>query len=167
MPLIPSPPLHNLIRQIKKHNFQGRLLAIDPGETTGYAIFERTETSTLLTEAGQIPSWPLELGIPWLRKTLSAQPKHVVYEAYHVYKWRLAEHTFSEVPTIQIIGCLKTLCISAGIPYSRQTALMGKSFATDSKLEYWGFYLPGLVHARDAIRHGCQFLLFGPPKNDS
>lgn len=88
------------------------------------------------------------------------RPNFVVYEAYHVYKWKLEEHTFSRVPTIQIIGCLRTHCILRDIPNDEQTAQIGKGFATDAKLKLWDLYLPGLVHARDAIRHGAHWLLF-------
>ena len=152
-----------MIRQIKKHNFIGRVAVFDPGETTGFAIFERTDGNTTLVHAQQLVTWPLEKGIPALHDAFACSPKHVVYEAYHIYKWRLAEHTYSEVPTIQLIGIIKYLCIIRDIPYTKQTALVGKSFCTDRKLEHWGLYQPGLVHARDAIRHGCQFLIFGPP----
>ena len=159
---IVSPNLHNLIRQIKKHDFRGRLVALDPGETTGFAMFERYETETILTAAQQLNTWPMEKAVPEFKAVINSyRPDFVVYETYHVYKWRLQEHAFSEVPTIQLIGAIKLLCIERNIPYYKQTALTGKSFATDPKLEYWGFYLPGLVHARDAIRHGCQYLLFG------
>jgi len=156
-----SPQLHNLIKQVKKHDFRGRLAVFDPGETTGFAIFERGEDHTTLIHTAQLDTWPLEQNINVLHDAFACNPKHVVYEAYHIYKWRLQEHTFSEVPTIQLIGIIKYLCILRDIPYTKQTALTGKSFCTDSKLEYWGLYHPGQIHARDAIRHGCQFLLFG------
>ena len=161
MSAVSSAPLHTLIKQIKKHDFIGRLAVFDPGETTGFAIFERGEDHTTLTYATQLPTWPIEKGVESLHRAFECQPKHVVYEAYHIYKWRLAEHTYSEVPTIQLIGIIKYLCILRDIPYTKQTALTGKSFCTDQKLEYWGLYKPGLIHGRDAIRHGCQFLLFG------
>lgn len=167
MDAIASAPLHTLISQIQKHNFIGRVAVFDPGETTGFAVFDRGEDTTTLTYVRQLDTWPIEKAIPSFHRAFEFRPQHVVYEAYHIYKWRLQEHTYSEVPTIQLIGILKYMCIIRQIPYTKQTALTGKSFCTDQKLEYWGLYRPGLIHGRDAIRHGCQFLLFGPPTNQN
>jgi hypothetical protein len=157
-----APKLHELITRLNKHDFRGRIAIFDPGETTGFACFQRTAEVTVLLGCQQIPTWPIESGYLELQKVLDEyRPSRVLYEAYHVYKWRLEEHTFSEVPTIQIIGALKLLLLQRGIPYSNQTAQVGKGFCTDDKLKYWDLYMPGKVHARDAIRHGCHFLLFG------
>ena len=46
------------------------------------------------------------------------------------------------------------------IPTHKQMASTAKTFATDKKLREWGFWERGMRHARDAIRHGCYFLLF-------
>lgn len=162
MPLFPRelPELHKLIKQVNKSTFEGRLLAVDPGETTGVSIFQHDQNRTSLLYAAQIDSWPLQKGVPNLDQLFNWFPKHIVCEAYHVYSWKLEQHKFSEVPTIQIIGCLKTLAIQHYTPVSFQTAQVGKGFSTDRKLEVWDLYLQGLIHARDSIRHGCHYLLF-------
>lgn len=154
------PNLHKLIGQVNKSTFQGRLLAVDPGETTGVAVFDHNQEKTSLIYAAQIDTWPLNNAVPNLGRLLDYSPKHIVCEAYHVYSWKLDQHKFSEVPTIQIIGCLRTLAIQRGTGVSFQTAQVGKGFSTDKKLEFWDLYLTGLVHARDSIRHGCHYLLF-------
>jgi len=165
MTRIASPNLHAMIQKLHQHSFHGTIAAFDPGETTGFAVFERGPEHTSLVHAEQLQTWPLETGVEELRRAFSYLPTYIVYEAYHVYKWRLAEHTWSEIPTIQVIGAIKYCAIRRGIPYHRQTAQIGKGFCSDDKLRNWGLYLEGKVHARDAIRHGCQFLLFGPPKD--
>jgi hypothetical protein len=159
--MYPAPELHDLINKLGRHNFLGRLAIYDPGETTGFAVYERTPNTTKLLTYEQLATWPIETGYKELQRSLGWLPTRVVYEAYHVYKWRLEEHTFSEIPTIQIIGSLKTLLLQTGVPYSNQTAQIGKGFCTDDKLKKWNLYMPGKVHARDAIRHGAHFLLFG------
>ena len=164
------PELERLVRQLDKYDFSGHLLALDPGETTGYALFHRRSQQSWLISAGQIQTWPFEDCVRSLTLNFQhahSRPSQVVYEVYHVYGWRLQEHSFSEIPTIQIIGCIKTLCVQNDIPYHGQTAQVGKGFCSDQKLRYWGLYQPGLVHARDAIRHGCHYLLFGPSKAQS
>jgi hypothetical protein len=142
--------------------FVGKLLAVDPGETTGISLLDvHYDQIELMTQA-QIPTWPLEGGAQQIN-TLFATflPTFVVYEAYHVYSWRLEEHTFSEIPTIQIIGAFKYAAILRGIPYKRQTAQVGKAFFKDDLLRKLDMYYEGQPHARDSLRHAAQHIVFG------
>lgn len=145
--------------------FDGVLLALDPGETTGVACFASDSTTATLVHASQIKTWPLELGVENMTKLLKElEPKSLVFESYQVYEWKSKDHVWSQIPTVQVIGMIKTLCIQMGIPYHTQTAQVAKGFVTDDKLKAWGYWQDGLRHARDAIRHACYFLLFGPSK---
>jgi hypothetical protein len=159
---IQSVELHDLIVKVKKHNFQGKLLWFDPGETTGWALFRRNPEHTFLEAQGQLETWPIEACVRNFTDLIqSSQPTRVGYESYHIYQWRLKEHTFAEVPTLQIIGCLRTLCIQKMMPYDSQTAQTGKGFSTDDKLKKWGIFHPNMKHARDAVRHATHYLIFG------
>src|SRR6266404_7662680 len=121
--------LHNLRQMIKKNaDWNGVLLALDPGETTGWAILECASKHTKLIAQGQVNTWPIENAVNGIGKLLIYEPTKVVYEAYHVYSWRLNEHSFSDVPTIQIIGCLRTLAVLSGVGCDCQTAQTGKAF---------------------------------------
>lgn len=151
--------------QIKKSTYSGILLSVDPGETTGVSVFKASPQTSKLLYTAQIETWPLDLAVPEFGKLFNEySPSLVVYEAYHIYSWRLDEHRFSEVPTIQIIGCLKTLAIQHQAPTYCQTAQVGKGFVTDDKLKQWSLYFPGLQHSRDSLRHGCHYLLFDKVK---
>lgn len=153
------------VNKQKSYSYDGVLLALDPGETTGVACFSSNSAESVLVHAGQIKTWPLEVGVENMTKLLKdLQPKSLVFESYQVYEWKAKDHTWSQVPTLQVIGMVKTLCIQMGIPYHTQTAQVAKGFCTDSKLEEWGYWQTGMRHARDAIRHACYFLLFGPSK---
>lgn len=144
--------------------YVGWLLALDPGETTGWAMFESTLEQVTLQGCGQVKTWPLEIGLnlidPLMTKSSPEVPLTVVMESYRVYEWKSDSHSWSDVPTLQVIGAFKTLAIQRKLPYYEQTAQVAKQFVTDEKLETWGFYKPGLRHARDAMRHGCYFHLF-------
>lgn len=162
---------HDLRKKIGKSSFTGKLLALDPGETTGFSLFQAGPDNTSLLLAGQMKTWPLESGLPQFNYFFHRPNDEidtpnrldfVVYEKYHIYQWKLDEHTFAEVPTIQVIGMIRTLCIQQDIPYTYQTAQVGKGFCTDQKLKEWGLWITGLIHARDSIRHGCHRLLFQP-----
>lgn len=88
----------------------------------------------------------------------------VIYEGYKVYPWKLKQHSFSDVPTLQFIGFLRHACAVRGVPTATQMAQLVKTFCTDRKLKQWGLYNEGKRHANDAIRHGCYWLLFGMGK---
>jgi hypothetical protein len=133
-----------------------RLLVLDPGETTGWALFEDGKLST----AGQLGT-KQEGWIAIHSLFHHIQPNMVVYENYRVYQHKLERHSNSEVYTVRLIGVIEFLCeIIHGIPHYNQMAHEAKGFVSDDKLQKWGYYKPGLKHARDAIRHGCYFLLF-------
>lgn len=150
----------------REKRFSGRLLTLDPGETTGVSFWEVTQEEANLKHIDQIKTWPLEHAVNNFQRLFDEyRPSFVVFESYQVYQWKLDEHSFSDVPTVQVIGCLKTYCIFRGIKYTSQTAQVAKQFCTDDKLDKWGLYHKGQRHARDAIRHGVYFLLFGLKKD--
>lgn len=142
--------------------FEGSLLAFDPGQTTGWAFFRSSEDDIFLEEVGQADTWPMANCIPNLTYLYNVKkPLKVVHEVYRVYSWKTEDHTWSDVPTLHVIGCIETLCIQQHITYESQTAQIAKNFCTDERLKDWGMYAKGQRHARDAIRHGCYYLLFG------
>jgi hypothetical protein len=153
------------LRGVKpEKRFHGRLLSLDPGQTTGYAVWECLSQSVVLLDAGQLYTWAKEdIDVRPLNAIISKYgPTHTVLESYQIYEWKNKDHSWSQVPTIQVIGGIKVLCQWNNITYSQQTAQVAKQFVTDEKLEAWGYYKPGVRHARDAIRHGCYYLLFRP-----
>lgn len=143
-----------------KNPLQGkRILVFDPGHTTGWAFFEYGT----LVDMGEIDTTSItsciENALP-LYHTYA--PEIVVMEDYRIYKWRQKQHVGSEVLTIQIIGCLETLAIQDFVNHVvKQPAQIAKGFCTDKKLKEWDMYQPGIRHARDAIRHGCYYIMFG------
>ena len=136
-----------------------RILSFDPGHTTGWAFFHHGE----LINQGQIDTTSIanciENAMPILH---DYAPEIVVMEDYRVYKWRQKQHVGSEMLTTRIIGSLETLAIQDFVNHVvKQPAHVAKGFCTDAKLKEWGMHQPGMRHARDAIRHGCYYILFG------
>lgn len=132
----------------------GILLALDPGETTGYALFD----GGTFIESGEIPT-----PTPMTMLTLieGSAPSRVVCESYHIYGHKLRQHSGSDVPTLQLIGGVRLACEILEIPLYFQAAHQAKGFCSDAKLRAWGLFHPSSRHARDAARHGAYFLLFG------
>lgn len=134
-----------------------RLLALDPGETTGVALFEDRK----LISANQIGTGNMQLAPRFIANLFKeCQPDFVVFEDYRVYAWKKDQHSWAALHTPRLIGGIETLLNLAGTPFHKQMANLAKGFATDDKLRAWDMYEKGQKHARDAIRHGIYFLLF-------
>lgn len=132
----------------------GRILCLDPGETTGWAVFE----AGVLDSCGQRSTkHPAEIA-DLIRETLDLDL--LVFELYRIRGNKARQHIGSEVLTIQHIGAIKVVADELEIPIVGQSAGQAKGFATDVKLRRWGLYQSNLRHANDAIRHGCYWHLF-------
>jgi len=140
-------------------NLEQTILSFDPGETIGWAVTK----NGFLKACGQLPSaeWTQAQVCAIERLFEEYGPDIVVYELYTVYGWKTDSHAWNEVHTAQIIGIIRFLCLSRGIPYAKQTAQIAKGFCTDDKLKAWGFIKGIPKHARDAIRHNLYWLMFG------
>lgn len=129
-----------------------RLLAIDPGETTGWAVFDAGQ----LYDCSQLPTMRVEMIEPLI--TIS-QPSHVICERYVVYPGKGDDHVLDALHTPQLIGAIKLICAQLAIPVLEQGAGHAKGFMTDKRLREWGYYQKSQKHANDAVRHGCFGLL--------
>lgn len=148
------------LAQVNKHrpDWKGTVVAIDPGETTGVCVFKGTE----LVKAGQINTKNIPEDAVTLCNWISDQtPNVLVVEDYRVYKWKTDQHAWAGLHTPRLIGMVEYVAFVRGHKLVKQSAQIGKGFCTDDKLKSWGFYLPGKRHAVDAVRHACQFLMFG------
>lgn len=154
-------PFAQIFKSSPNKDFRGTLATFDPGETTGFSFWSINDEPKLIASK-QLKTWPIEDAVHQFQDVLLAfKPAIVILESYRVYGWKTDEHSFSDIPTVQIIGCLKTICIQHNTPYHSQSAQIAKQFCTDDKLEVWGFWKKGERHSRDAIRHGAYFILFG------
>lgn len=152
----PSPLAANRTETDAQHlEFPAYTLCIDPGETTGVALYNAAE-SILET---QVSANALMERLDFL-STLHPLT-HVVAEDYLIYQSHLKEHTWSRVPTLRLLGKIEYWCELRHLNLTLQTAAQVKPFATDALLKRFGLYHPGKPHARDAVRHGAYFLCFG------
>lgn len=134
-------------------------LCFDPGHTTGWAHYK----GYTLTKSGEINTNDIGEATIEVELLISEyQPNIVVIEDYRVYKWRAKHHAGSDMLTTRVIGCIETLALICHVPdIIKQPAHIAKGFCTDKKLREWGLYKIGEKHARDAIRHGAYYLIFG------
>lgn len=156
-------------RPIKGGRFKGRLLALDPGETTGWSVWDSHDNAAYyqMDSCGQLETWdkknhsiiPCAKNFEYMLRDIV--PDYVVMERYAVYEWKAQSHSWSDVPTLRIIGSMETRLIDRNIHYHMQTAQVAKHFVTDERLKEWGFWERGQRHARDSMRHALFFLTFG------
>lgn len=141
--------------------FAGRIIGLDPGETTGYAVLD----SFTLMKTGQLDTKDVPRAYDSLSDLFDQwvvpPTTRVAAEDYRIYSWKAQSHSWSEVHTIKVVGIIQLLAHAFNIPHELRTAQIAKAFITDSKLRDWGFYREGEKHARDAIRHAAYDCLFG------
>lgn len=146
-----------LLRKVRGETWQPpeRLLALDPGETVGWARFDAGR----FTASGQLlaKDEPARVVIELFDQI---KPTVVVCEDYRVYAAKAKSHTWQPLFTPKLIGAINMLCEQREIPLYLQMASTAKCFCTDARLKQWGFYSRGSRHANDAARHGAYFLLF-------
>lgn len=140
------------------------LIALDPGETTGWALF----TNGSLEAFGQLPTHTVAQSVALLTDLFQEHlPNTVVYEDYRIYAWKAQSHSWETLHTPRLIGCIQTLVTQQSIQVCAQMAQQPKVFCTNDKLKMWGLYKPGVKHALDAIRHGTYYMLFNHKKYTS
>ena len=120
-----------------------RILAVDPGGTTGCALWDEGEVSW-----GQLPG-----GV------LGAKPlRHKLFglDALIIERYTIGERTVKysrQSDALEITGGLKWAAEDAGIPVVMQQPRDAKRLFTDERLKQQGWWAKGEEHARDALRH--------------
>jgi hypothetical protein len=167
---------HNIDQLASSNAVNLPSIALDPGETTGVAIFDGNRHITVYQEETK----ELGLSYDWLEQVLEKGPEyqftmgedqyrggfnHIRYEDYRIYEWKSADHSWSQVHTLRWIGAIEVLAYKWGIDISNCMAQHAKKFWTDEKLKHFGLYPTGLKHGKDALRHLLYYLLY-PTKVD-
>lgn len=133
------------------------LLAVDPGLTTGLAVWDIPQYEDELKGPRAT-----ELDVEQLYRLLTqlllegAYTYTVVCEAYTISE-RTMKNTRQNW-SLEIIGVLKYMCWLRGHIFAPlQSASAAKSFATNERLKGCGWYIPGRGHSNDALRHLLLF----------
>jgi len=135
-----------------------RILAVDPGETTGYAyahfgVSPKTMPKLFADMArgfNQACAW-LEVDLP--RYGGIKTPTLVVLERFTINAETAKKSTQGSKTAIELCGVVRYLAHVGGYKLEEQAPVDAKSFVTDEKLKRLGWYTPGPDHARDATRH--------------
>lgn len=150
------------------------LIGIDPGHTTGWALFTVPRDSVFGDAPGQILEWDYgefsgDENIQVrdiVRLTREIQGlDYPTCPLWVVEDWDVEEEirtTDAEVLLSPVrIAAKLELARAMGLVGETRLALQGRDMAkrmTDERLERLGFYVEGSDHIRDAIRHGIMML---------
>ena len=126
-----------------------RILALDPGRTTGAAYFP--DDDTFHVDQRQFD---------YSHKTLYnylrlVNPDIIVCESF-TYQRR----DKVDLSPVEMIGVTKLYCERNSTPYREQSPAQAKKFWDDKKVRTCGLWLPGHPHAIDAARHLLYFMTF-------
>jgi hypothetical protein len=155
-----SRALHKNPKLVPANLWNRVYVGIDPGETTGIAIFDASDYSIHLA---QVYTKELEVGYASLNNLLydlnqSHMLDHVRIEDYKVYGHMTEQHAFASLHTVQLIGAIRVIFLQHGLRWDTKLAIDAKTFWTDDKLKQCGLYNRGLKHARDASRHLIKYM---------
>lgn len=126
-----------------------KIIALDPGFTTGVALFD--SNLDLKYETTQVQGiygvWDaLHMGAPY---------DLIIYESF------LYQHRDKvDLRPVEAIGVIKLYAEVKNIRTVSQTPATGKRFWTDPKIKKLGLWQPSQVHGMDAMRHLLYYMAF-------
>ena len=136
-----------------------RIACIDPGGTTGIAVFV-VEPGDVRLE-GTLATKSYSTIFHFLSALIKGELDHIVCEQFRLLPSHAADLSYSTFPSSEVIGILKLLNELLEIPLTFQNPGDRSFFDDISKLKALGYY-DSNVHVRDAIMHGLTFLSKDP-----
>lgn len=140
---------------LDKEGTRVRVLALDPGKTTGVAEWGGEEPP--MTD--QIVGFEATLLVvaQWLGEWEVGEDRAVVMEDFVITPatGKKSRQNFS----LELIGAVRWMCLQHKVKFVLQTASEAKAFVTDDRLKHIGWWVKGQDHARDALRHLLLFLI--------
>ena len=127
-----------------------RILTIDPGHTTGMAFHDFTSSDKPET------LMPVGLGNAY-NEFFSFIANNaldlVVCEKFTITSATSKKSRGGSNEAIELIGVARYMAWDHSVSFEEQSPADAKNFCSDEKLRRLGWYVSGLDHARDALRH--------------
>lgn len=133
-----------------------RILAVDPGKTTGWAFlntnaydYHKSPAIVILPQVGEYEWYEfLERYEDWL---YSGKIDVTVSESFIISRETLKKTRQNY--SLEAIGVMRYMSQRKGREFVLQAPSVAKSFATKEKLDKLGWWPKGQDHAQDASRH--------------
>jgi hypothetical protein len=132
-----------------------KILAIDPGVTSGYCLAQVASPAIALKPFQMVD----DVDDIWDRLAL-LEPRYIICENF---EFRQRSRAGLNLFPMQAIGVIRLYELKASHQTSvtLQKASEGKSYFTDAQLKRLGVYKRGLPHGMDATRHLIHWFTFG------
>lgn len=130
------------------------LLALDPGGTTGFSLWQYGATEPLSHVTHGMVANGLHGWLHWWHTTyVELLVDEIVIEDF-LLDGRTPK---PDTTALEVIGAVEALASLHGTPVLRQRNVL-KAHCPDEKLKEWGFWWPGKGHDRDSARHALASL---------
>lgn len=132
-----------------------RIVAFDPGKTTGFAEAVVSDDGTIQEVKTYILEWERRFAVYALLYGILKEaplPDTVVVEAFRLYEHRMKSQVGSDFPSVQVIGIIETYCFEMGILERivyQPASVLSRVTIPDAFKEQ----IQKSAHARDAFRH--------------
>ena len=126
-----------------------RVVAFDPGGTTGIATLQLDDDGIIKTDG-----WQVKTAFEVYSLLKSTKWDQVVYESF-----RYERRGNVNLKPVEIIGVIKLACEMFGLPLMAQTPSTGKGWWY-RKLTTVGLWMVGTPHANDAMAHLIHWFTF-------
>ena len=127
-----------------------RIIAFDPGGTTGYKLYD-SEADTF--SGGQLePNHHFKLWSMLNNLKINA----VVYETF---EYRNKSRAGLVLDSREYIGIIRLFEEMYSISTTKQTPAQAKGFVSDDRLKRGGLWVPGHPHENDACRHLIYYMI--------
>lgn len=142
-----------------------RLVALDPGGTTGWATFTATKMVTpddtceyydAAWTCGQIGPYEHHLELYGMLGSFQVEETRIICESF---EYRNKTRPGLELISREYIGVTKLFCANRSIPLVMQSASMGKGFVRDTNIKRLGLWSVGWKHAMDSYRHLLYYMV--------
>lgn len=130
---------------------QESILALDPGESTGWCwlnIYDQMKAGTLPKNHESV-----------LRLIQEFQPDRVVYESFNLYPGKAQKMVWNSFYPCEVIGVIKVVCQIRGISITAQAPPV-KKFVGPLPQKYIDLSRTEKLteHSKDACQHLCYYL---------
>jgi hypothetical protein len=156
-------------------NVNYRVLGLDPGGTTGWALYD-AELLPSPDDDGQDELVEQRLTVGHFGPHEHHLELYEAMEHWQIHDFTIVCESFEfrqgkqrhniNLMSKEYIGLVKMFNQDRGAPAVFQTAGQAKPFVTDAKLKAMGWYHPGWKHANDATRHLVYYLVNKKRRHD-
>lgn len=138
------------------------VLALDPGGTTGWAVFAVHPDAM----TGDPDYRVLDNVLWWTAGEFTGNQDSQIDQIVElIASWPSARIVTEDFKVRQLNAVLAPVEINAAVRWAirpryfvKQHASLAMSTVTDDRQKAWGFWIPGKEHARDAAKHAITYL---------